>query len=130
MAEDETDLDLRGIAGLIRRQIRLIATTIVLVLGLAALWVFSLTPLYTASALILIDPASSNLLDSATRTTPPATDNARVASEVEILRSEATSLAVGMAVCGKFSCASLDLSEKLITLSLFIVSFTFNCSQM
>jgi len=94
MAEDETDLDLRGIAGLIRRQIRLIVTTIVLVLGLAALWVFSLTPLYTASALILIDPASSNLLDSATRTTPPATDNARVASEVEILRSEATSLAV------------------------------------
>jgi|Cruoilmetagenom7_1024161.scaffolds.fasta_scaffold00125_49 capsular exopolysaccharide synthesis family protein len=94
MAEDDTDLDLRGISGLVRRQIRLIATTMVLVLGLSALWIFSLTPLYTASALILIDPASSNLLDAATRTTQAATDNARVASEVEILRSEATALAV------------------------------------
>lgn len=91
---ENSDIDIRGLLGILRRQVRIILYTVVLILGLTALWLFSLTPLYTASALILIDPAASNLLDTSERQTSSASDNARVASEVEILRSEALALAV------------------------------------
>ena len=88
------NIDLRGLLGVLQRQMRIIAYTIILLLGLTTLWLFSLTPLYTASTLILIDPSASNLLDTSERQTSSASDSARVATEVEILRSEALALAV------------------------------------
>ncbi|QPH55837.1 GumC family protein [Pontivivens ytuae] len=80
--------------GILRRQSRIVIYTTLLVLGLTALWLFSLTPRYTASSLLVIDPAGTNLLEPTEARTSPASDNARIASELEILRSNATALAV------------------------------------
>lgn len=91
---EQNDIDIRGLLGVLRRQLRVIVYSVVLILGLTTLWLFSLTPLYTASTLILIDPSASNLLDTSEQRTSSASDNARVASEVEIMRSEAIALAV------------------------------------
>lgn len=83
---DET-IELRTIFGLLQRQFRLIAVTVLLVVAAAALIAFSLTPIYSSSALILVDPARKDLLDPETQGFSTGSDSAKVDSEVEILRS-------------------------------------------
>ena len=83
---DET-IELRTIFGLLQRQFRLIAVTVLLVVAVAALVAFSLTPIYSSSALILVDPARKDLLDPETQGFSTGSDSAKVDSEVEILRS-------------------------------------------
>ncbi len=85
---EETEIDIRGIVGLLRRQIRLIVITFVVVMVLAAIALFAMTPRYSSSALIFVDPSSKNLLDPESSASSAASDNARVDSEVEILRSQ------------------------------------------
>ncbi|MDB5622387.1 MAG: hypothetical protein JWR39_950, partial [Devosia sp.] len=54
-APDEgSPIDLRAILGLLRRQVRLILVTALLVAGLAALVSLALKPVYTAAALVLV----------------------------------------------------------------------------
>ena len=91
---NESEIDLRGVIGLLRRQLRLIVGTIVVVIAVAAIVVFSLTPVYTASTLVLVDPSQKNLLDPAAEMIGASSENARVESEVEILRSDAVLLEV------------------------------------
>jgi capsular exopolysaccharide synthesis family protein len=92
---DHTDLDLTKIAGILRRQKRLLFGTVVAFLALAGAYLVLATPIYRASVLIQVDGRSSNLLDpSASGQEQSAILNSRVDSEVEILRSEATALAV------------------------------------
>jgi capsular exopolysaccharide synthesis family protein len=83
---DET-IELRTIFGLLQRQFRLIAVTVLLVVAVAALIAFSLTPIYSSSALILVDPARKDLLDPESQGFNTGSDSAKVDSEVEILRS-------------------------------------------
>ncbi len=90
----DNGLDISAAIGILRRQSRIVIYAALLVLGLTALWLFSLTPRYTASSLILIDPAGTNLLEPTESRTSPASENARITSEVEILRADATALAV------------------------------------
>ena len=52
-----SELDVRGFLALLRRQFRLILVTIVLVMVVSGIVVFSLTPIYSASALLLVDPS-------------------------------------------------------------------------
>nr|WP_254081987.1 Wzz/FepE/Etk N-terminal domain-containing protein [Devosia sp. WQ 349K1] len=85
---------MRGIANLLRRRIRLIALTLAVVLGVAILALVAMKPVYTASSLVMVDTSRKNLLDSEYSATAPSADNARVDSEVEILRSNAVLLAV------------------------------------
>jgi succinoglycan biosynthesis transport protein ExoP len=85
---DESTIDLRQIFELLRRQLRLIAVTVIAVLVVAGFVVFSLTPVYTSSALILVDPSRKNLLAGDAQTISSAGDSARIDSEVEILRSD------------------------------------------
>jgi capsular exopolysaccharide synthesis family protein len=92
MAEDV--IDLKSIIDLLRRQIRLIGLAALVILGLAVAYLVTVTPTYTAQALILFDPAQKNLLDAEQGATNAASDNARIESEVEILRSPSTALAV------------------------------------
>jgi len=91
---DESGIDLRGVIGLLRRQLRLIVGTIAVIVVLAAIVVFSLTPMYTASTMVLVDPSKKNLLDPAAEMMGASSENARVDSEVEILRSDAVMLEV------------------------------------
>lgn len=91
---DESGIDLRGIIGLLRRQLRLIVGTIAVIVVLAAIVVFSLTPTYTASTLVLVDPSNKNLLDPTAEMLGASSENARVDSEVEIMRSDAVMMEV------------------------------------
>jgi succinoglycan biosynthesis transport protein ExoP len=90
----ESEIDLRGLIGLLRRQLRLILGTVIVIVVVATIVVFSLTPIFTASALVLVDPSRKNLLDPAAEMMGASSDNARVDSEVEILRSDAVLLEV------------------------------------
>ncbi|MFO3797806.1 MAG: Wzz/FepE/Etk N-terminal domain-containing protein, partial [Anaerolineales bacterium] len=85
---DESEIDLRSIIGLLRRRLALIVSTTVLIVGVAATIAFTLTPLYTASALIMVDPSRKNILEDANLSSSTAADNARIDSEVELARSD------------------------------------------
>lgn len=85
---DDTEIDIRGILGLLRRRMLLIASTTVLVLGGAAAVAFTLTPVFTASTLVLVDPSRKNVLEDTGMTgASSGADNARIDSEVELARS-------------------------------------------
>lgn len=89
--QDE-EFDIRGVLGLLRRQLRLIVVTVVLVLAIAGGTIFVLKPVYTASTLILVDPSRKNLLDPQVQMQGGSYDSARVESEVELVKSETTLL--------------------------------------
>ncbi len=92
---DEIPYNIRDFVAVIRRQYRLILLTAGVIVGVALIYVLSATPLYRAETLILVDPAEQNLLDSSQSSSfSNSSLNARVGSEVEILRSAAMSLAV------------------------------------
>lgn len=91
---NETDIDLRRIASVLRRQLRLIVTTLIVVVGLATIGAFALTPIFSASALILVDPSSKNLLEPESDFGSASADSARIDSEVEIMRSDSILLKV------------------------------------
>lgn len=89
------EIELRNVIAILRRQMRIIGYTFSLVFGLAAVFFLSAAPKYTAMGLILVDPGTKNLLEPAKSYPASAgTENARVDSEVEILRSSAVGLAV------------------------------------
>ena len=91
---DESEIDIRGLLGLLWRRKRLILGSLLVALGLTALVLFALTPIYSASALVLVDTSRKNLLDPEAQLTGLSSENARVDSEVEILRSESILLRV------------------------------------
>lgn len=90
----EDEIDLASLAALLRRQARLIAGAMLLTLALPLAYLAPVPPTYTAQALILFDPAQKNLLEVDQDTTSAQSDNARIESEVEILRAPATALGV------------------------------------
>ncbi|UXN72576.1 Wzz/FepE/Etk N-terminal domain-containing protein [Devosia sp. A8/3-2] len=68
----------------------LILAILILVLGISALLIISLTPMYRATTLVLVDPSEKNLLNPTNSNSSSASDNARVESEVSIAQSEKT----------------------------------------
>jgi capsular exopolysaccharide synthesis family protein len=86
--------DLKTIVDLLRRRAGLILLVAVLVLGVAGLAVFALKPVYSATALVLVDPSKKNLLDPSAQSGGSGSDSLRVDSEVELVKSETTLLAV------------------------------------
>ncbi len=93
-ALDDDEFDLRGVLGLLRRRLRLIIVTIVLVLAATGAVMLTLKPVYTASTLILVDPSRKDLLDPEAQMQGSSSDSARVESEVELVKSETTLLRV------------------------------------
>jgi len=90
-----TEIDLRDIFAVLQRQRRLIGLTVVLIVGAAFIYLMTATPIYQSSALLQIETRGSNLLDpSSGDGLQSAVVNSKVDSEVEILRSQATALAV------------------------------------
>ncbi|MDT0683764.1 GNVR domain-containing protein [Roseicyclus sp. F158] len=87
----DTDLTLHAGLGILVRQARLIAATLAAGVCLAVLYLLLAEPEYRATSLLIVDPAGSDVLDDAPVTT--GSENARVESEVEILRSDAMALA-------------------------------------
>lgn len=84
----EDQIDLRALGAVLRRQYRLAALTLALTLGMALVYLFQATPLYTASSLVLVDPRAKNILeDSDGQGGSTSSENARLESEVVILKS-------------------------------------------
>jgi capsular exopolysaccharide synthesis family protein len=84
----EASIDLKSVIGLIQRQIRLIATTIVVVFAIALAGIYSITPKYQANAILMVDTSTKNLLAADNRFNNSGNENARVESEVGILKSD------------------------------------------
>ncbi len=91
---DETEIDLRAIIGLLRRQLRLIVVTVLVIVTFAALVTYSLPPIYSSATLVLVDPARKDLLEPSAQGVSSGSDSAKVDSEVEILRSNSVLLRV------------------------------------
>lgn len=91
----QAEIDLKDIVSILRRQRRLILLTAAIIVGAAFAYLLTATPIYRATALVQIDVGGSNLLDpNAGANQQSQILNSKVDSEVEILRSEATTLAV------------------------------------
>ncbi len=89
------EIDLRAIVAVLRRQTKVIAYTTLSIFALAAIFLIVVHPTYTASAIVMVDPDPKNILDTGTRyPSSSGRENAKVDSEVEILRSDAVALAV------------------------------------
>lgn len=91
---DDDQIDLRGAFGLLRRKLWLIILVTLLALAGAGVALLALKPVYTATALVLVDPSKKNLLDPQAETSSSSSDSARVDSEVELVSSETTLLSV------------------------------------
>lgn len=88
---DQSSIDLAQLFGIMRRRARLMLVTMAVVMAGTVLLLMLLRPSYTATTLILIDPAPRDLLaDTAER----GTDATRIESAVEILGADATLLSV------------------------------------
>lgn len=90
----ETQFQLRDIFSLLRRQIMVIAVTLVLALTGTGLVLLSLTPVYTASAMVMVDPTRKDLLDPVAQASGLSSDSARVDGEVELVKTDRNLLAV------------------------------------
>lgn len=89
------DVDLKSIIGILHRQRRVIAMTTAFFFGLAGLFLFTVSEIYTATALVLVDPNGKNILTPQPGFSNSAgQDSAQVDSQVEILRSDAVAQAV------------------------------------
>jgi capsular exopolysaccharide synthesis family protein len=88
------ETDLRALLGLLRRQFRLIVLTIIVIVAVAGVAAFTLTPIYSATSLILVDPSDKNLLEPENTSPLSASASTRIDSEVEILRSDSLLLDV------------------------------------
>lgn len=86
--------DLRDVLGLLRRRIWLIVAVAVVVVGAAGIALLALKPVYTATALVLVDPSKKNLLNPEDVLGSSGSESLRVDSEVELVKSETTLLAV------------------------------------
>jgi len=87
-------LDPRALLGGLRRQVALIAVVLVAALAVAVLVLVTQRPVYTAAALLLVDPSQKDLLSSEPQ---PGLDNsagARVESEVRLVDTAPTLLRV------------------------------------
>ncbi len=84
----EEHFDLLSFVTILRRQYRLIVLLVFMVLVIAFLFIVRTTPLYTATALVKVDPQETNLLDpTAVSTISSTTESTRIETEVEVLKS-------------------------------------------
>jgi polysaccharide biosynthesis transport protein len=87
-------IDLKSMFSVLRRQIRLIAFTVIGALALALAYLFQATPMYTANALVFVDPRSKNILEETDRQSlTNFSENSWLESEVIILKSPTVLLA-------------------------------------
>lgn len=86
-------VDLKAVIDLVRRRYLVIVGAVLLCLALAGVSLLVLAPAYTATALVMVEPGSKDLLARQPEGAS-STDALRVDSEVELVKSEATLLAV------------------------------------
>ncbi|MCT2538454.1 GumC family protein [Sedimentimonas flavescens] len=94
MAGSRSELiELRALVDLFLGQVRLIAGVTALIFGLGVGYLLLATPIYRATALVMVEPGQRSLLDGAEARGDSASDYARLESEVAILHSDKVLLA-------------------------------------
>jgi succinoglycan biosynthesis transport protein ExoP len=88
MRGGEAHIDIRAVLGLLRRQVRVIAATVVVVMLATVAFLFAITPIYTATALIMVNPDERNALSASTQISNSGATSARIDSEVEFAASQ------------------------------------------
>lgn len=85
----EQEIDLKSIIGLFRRQLWLMVSIVIAIVILTGGVLYTLTPKYTATNKVMVDLSNKDLLQPDERMNVSVSDaNARVESEVAILRSD------------------------------------------
>jgi len=93
--EQEADLiDLRQVWLTLRRNIRLIAAIVVSITLVTLVVTLQLTPLYTATAKVLIETRQSNVVDVEAILSGLSSDSSTVDSQIEIIKSQAMAFRV------------------------------------
>ena len=91
---EELPFDLRKIYSIIRRRLTVIAGLTIMGSLLAVIYALQLTPLYTATARVLLDPRKTNIVDNEAVLSGIGNDWSAVESEVELIRSASVAIRV------------------------------------
>ncbi|HTJ56931.1 MAG TPA: Wzz/FepE/Etk N-terminal domain-containing protein [Devosiaceae bacterium] len=91
---DNQNLDLRAFVGLLRGNVALIAVIAGICLAAAFALATVLEPVYTATALVLVDPTHEDILSQATTQPLTTLDSSRVDAEVPLVTAQSTLLGV------------------------------------
>ena len=86
-APAEGGLDVKDLLAILRRRRKVIISTILLVTALAILAGLQITPRYTATSLVMIDPRNSNVVDVEAVMQGLGTDASTVESQIRIIGS-------------------------------------------
>lgn len=87
LAQQPPGLDVKDLLSIFRRRRRVILSSILLLTALAVLGSLQITPQYTASALIMIDPRRSNVVDTESVIQGLGTDASTVESQIRVIGS-------------------------------------------
>ena len=87
MPENDVEIDLAEILRMLRRRIRVLVGCVVLGTATVLLVTTQLTPLYTATAQVLIDPRERNVTDLESVIAGLSPESSTVESQVEVFRS-------------------------------------------
>ena len=87
MTAPEAGLDIKDLLGILRRRKKVIISTVLLLTCLAVLVGLQLTPKYTATALVMIDPRKSNIVDVELVIQGLGTDASTVESQIRVINS-------------------------------------------
>jgi capsular exopolysaccharide synthesis family protein len=83
----DAGLDIKDLLGILYRRKRLILSTVLLLTTLALLAGLQITPRYTATAMVMIDPRKSNVVDVASVVQGLGTDASTVESQIRLIGS-------------------------------------------
>ncbi len=87
-------VDLHDFMSLLQRRFRIVLGVMLLALAIAAGALLVIKPVYSATALVIVDTSKKDLLEPKDQTGGATADSLRVDSEVELVKSDATLLAV------------------------------------
>jgi capsular exopolysaccharide synthesis family protein len=85
----EDVIDLHHLLGIIRRRANVILGCVIVGTVLATVWIFQLTPRYTAEATVMLDTRKNQMVDFTSLMAGLSGDQSVVRSEMEILKSRA-----------------------------------------
>lgn len=89
----DQEIDLRALVDVLRRQLHFIVVCCGICVSAALIYIVMSAPQFSATSLVLVDVAQRDVLDiEQARSLSPASESARVDSEVEIIRSAPTFL--------------------------------------
>ena len=83
----DAGLDIKDLLGILYRRKRLILSTVFVLTTIALLAGFQITPRYTATALVMIDPRKSNVVDVQSVVQNLGTDASTVESQIRLIGS-------------------------------------------